>query len=277
MMWARRIAAVAVVCAGWIPLTSAELTPAIKQAFSRYIDLFEQNWNRAPQTQPYLYIDGDPAARAKVRAGQTLILPRKTLDSGREIKTPGGLIQDWLGVIFIPDAGLEHVRTVMQDYGSYKRFFAPEVIESRQLHRTGNDFNIFLRLYKRQIVPVLFNANYDVHYSAPGPRRLAIVSRSTRIAQLKDPGNPNGEEETVGNDDGFLWTLNSYWRFQEADGGVYGECEAISLSRDVPFGLSWMLGKFLEHFPKDSMENTLEGVRKAALAHGTTGDVDRER
>jgi hypothetical protein len=69
----------------------------------------------------------------------------------------------------------------------------------------------------------------------------------------------------VGNDSGFLWRVNTYWRFQSADGGVYARCEAISLSRDVPFGLGWMLKGFLEGFPKESMMNMLRGTRDAML------------
>ena len=60
--------------------------------------------------------------------------------------------------------------------------------------------------------------------------------------------------------------MNSYWRFEEADGGVYAECRAISLSRDVPLGLGFMLKGFLEKFPKESMVNTLRVTKAAVLA-----------
>ena len=70
----------------------------------------------------------------------------------------------------------------------------------------------------------------------------------------------------MGDDTGFLWRLNSYWRFEQADGGVYAECEAISLSRDVPPILGWMIKGFLEKFPKESMQNTLRGTKAAVLA-----------
>ncbi len=39
-----------------------------------------------------------------------------------------------------------------------------------------------------------------------------------------------------GDDDGFLWRLNTYWSFVEVPGGLLIECEAISLTRDVPAG-----------------------------------------
>jgi len=36
----------------------------------------------------------------------------------------------------------------------------------------------------------------------------------------------------VGDDRGFLWRLNAYWRYEQVAGGVIAECESITLSRD---------------------------------------------
>jgi hypothetical protein len=68
---------------------------------------------------------------------------------------------------------------------------------------------------------------------------------------------------------GFLWSLYSYWRFEERDGGVYIECRAISLTRDVPFGLGWALEPIIQKLPRESLIKTLEDTRKALQA-GTT-------
>jgi hypothetical protein len=62
-----------------------------------------------------------------------------------------------------------------------------------------------------------------------------------------------------------LWKLNSYWRFEERDGGTWLECEAISLTRDVPTGLGWIVLPIIRDLPKQSLENTLRSTR-AALA-----------
>jgi len=97
----------------------------------------------------------------------------------------------------------------------------------------------------------------------PDPNRLIVTSRSTHIGEVKDPGKSYTEEVPLGQDSGLLWRLNSYWRFEAADDGVYARCEAISLSRDVPAGLGWMLKGFLETFPRESMVNTLRGTSAA--------------
>jgi hypothetical protein len=165
--------------------------------------------------------------------------------------------------MFIPGANLGKVRSIMQDYTNYKTYFRPKVIESRLLSHRRDEFEVFLRLYEKHILTVVLNTNYAIEYGALDPGHMNIVSRSTRVAEVKNSKRSFDEEEPVGKDTGFLWALNSYWRLEEGDGGVYAECEAISLSRDVPFGLGWAIKGFLDQFPKESMENTLAGLKRA--------------
>ena len=65
----------------------------------------------------------------------------------------------------------------------------------------------------------------------------------------------------AGRDRGFLWRLNSYWAFNERDGGVYVECEAISLSRSIPSALAWLLDPMVRNLPKEFLGDTLTATR----------------
>lgn len=183
--------------------------------------------------------------------------------SGLDTKAPGGMIQDWVGRMFIPSATLAQVQSVLRDYASYTRYYQPKVIESRQIAHTGDDYDVLLRLREEHLVTVVLNTTYHVRYQMPDPQHLTVTARSTRIAEVKDPDRSYDDELPPGDDSGFLWRLNSYWQFEAADGGVYARCEAISLSRDVPLGLGWMLKGFLAAFPKESMVNTLRGTKAA--------------
>jgi hypothetical protein len=237
-----------------LPSPSAFSFPALTQeatrAFDRYVDSVEaamtQDAPRFPDT-------------AKLRGGEVRI------DSGAPAENiEGGMIQDWRGAMFIPNATIQKVKAVLQDYEDYKRFYKPEVIESKQLAHQGDEYDIFLRLLKKQLwVTVVLNSEYHVHFSQPDPRHMLVVSRSTRIGEVVDSDRSLTEEEPPGRDSGFLWRLNSYWRFEEADGGVYAECRAISLSRDLPPALGWMIKGFVSKFPKESMQNTLRGTKAA--------------
>ncbi|HEY2115812.1 MAG TPA: hypothetical protein VGJ51_12015, partial [Candidatus Angelobacter sp.] len=86
-------------------------------------------------------------------------------------------------------------------------------------------------------------------------------SISTRIAELKDPNKPDGEQLPVGTGHGYLWRLNTYWRFEEKDGGVYLQCEALSLTRDMPIGLGWLLKPLVTSIPKASLNRALGQTR----------------
>ncbi len=171
--------------------------------------------------------------------------------------------------ILIPGADLQQVKTVLQGYENYSSIYSPDVTESRQKAHQGDEYDVFLRLYKKQVLTVVLNTDYHVRYCLLDPRRMYVVSHSTRIAEVKDAKHPGAGEEPVGDDSGFLWRLNSYWRFEQLDGGVYAECQAISLSRDVPALLGWMIKGFLEKFPKESMQNTLRGTKAAVLKQTT--------
>jgi len=263
-MWAR-LFFFSVLLSGQPIYPFANLTPVATAAFDRYIELTEGRMKADLDPARFLQIDATPDGKAKVRAGETRIQPSVTRDNGKAIDMPGALIHDWLGTIFIPGAGIQQVKAVLQDYENYKVFYKPEVTESRVTGHTGDEFDVFLRLYKKQVITVVLNTNYHVRYGMLDPRRMYVNSRSTRIAQVSNPKHPEAHEEPIGNDGGYLWRLNSYWRFEAADGGVYAECRAISLSRDVPALVGWAIRGFIEKFPKESMRSTLAGT-KAAVA-----------
>jgi hypothetical protein len=241
----------------------AKLTPQTARAFDRYVDQAEARMEVDLQPARFLHADSKQELKAKLRNGELVIESASNRNGGSEEKIPGGMIQDWVGMVFIPGATLGDVKAVLQDYENYKNFYKPKVIDSKELAHHDDEYDVFLRLYEKHVLTVVLNTTYHVRYGMLDPQRMYVTSRSTHIAEVKDSKKPYTEEDPVGEDTGFLWRLNSYWRFEAADGGVYSECEAISLSRDVPLGLGWMVKGFLERFPKESMMNTLRGTREA--------------
>jgi hypothetical protein len=233
-------------CSTALPSYPAKLTEEANAAFDRYVQQAETRIRNASIS------DGG------LQGGELRIVSG---DSG-DAKAPGAMIQDWVGTMFIPGATVAQAQAVLRDYANYKNFYAPRVIESREIAHHGDEYEAFLRLYEKHVLTVVLNTTYHVRFNAPDAQHLMVTSYSTRIAEVKDPAKSYEAERPVGNDTGFLWRLNSYWRFEAVDGGLVARCEAISLSRDVPFGLGFIKG-FLERFPKESMLNTLDGTRRA--------------
>jgi hypothetical protein len=219
---------------------------------------------------PFLRIDGLPpperdAQLARLRAGEVITGRLQTLDRGQPIAVPGGLIHHWTGTIFIPDVTLTQTLALLEDYDNQYKFYGPDVQQSKLIERQGDRFRIFLQLRKTKVVTVILDTEYDVKYTRLDTDRAISISRSTRIAEVENAGKPNESEKPVGNDSGFLWRLNSYWRFQQRDGGVYVQLEAISLTRDIPTGLGWLISPFISSIPKESLVFTLTRTREALV------------
>jgi hypothetical protein len=184
----------------------------------------------------------------------------------RDLKAPDGLIHDWAGAVFIPRATVAQTLAFVQNYDHHQEVYRPEVIESRLLSRDGNVFRIRLRMLKRKGLTVVLNTEHEVRYEPAGRLRWRSHSASTRITEVQDPGHAAERELPEGTGRGFLWRLNSYWTFQERDGGTYVECEAVSLSRAVPKALSWLIDPIVRHLPRESLANTLRATREGLAA-----------
>ncbi len=238
--------------------SATELKPETVAAFDRYVRTAEARIDGRLHGPQFLWADDSPARVKALRAGQIVVEP--AVGQG-DVAVAGGLVHDWIGAVFVPGASLERVLATVQDYDRDKVTHRPEVIDSKLLSRDGNHFHIYLRLMKKKVLTVVLNTEHDVLYSPVDGTRCHSRSYSTRIAEVDDPGKSGEREQPVGNDHGFLWRLNSYWRFEERDGGVYIECQAISLSRDVPTGLGWLIEPIVRQLPAESLMNTLRSTR----------------
>jgi len=241
-----------------------QLKPQTLEAFEAYIHKTEAEMKQTVLHHgSFLWSDANPERSKQVHKGEIVA----QFWSGQEPgKVPNGLIHDWIGAAFVCATNIKQTLALIQDYDNHKNIYKPEVIDSKLLSRHDNDFRIYLRLLKKKILTVVLETDHDVHYRAVDPTRWVCRSRTTRIAEVENAGSPT---ETVLPPDtgyGFLWRLNSYWRFQERDGGVLLECRAISLTRDVPFGLGWIIEPIIQKLPKESLIKTLESTRAALQA-----------
>lgn len=106
------------------------------------------------------------------------------------VEVPNGLIRDWIGAAFIPGTNVEHTLRFVQDYANHKNIYVPEVIASKLISHHGNDFQIYLRLLKKEIITVVFDTDHEVHYQSLNRQRWTCRSRTTRIAEVQGVGKP---------------------------------------------------------------------------------------
>jgi len=238
-----------------------QLEPQTLEAFGAFIHGAELEMEQTLSgSGPFLRSDLNADQARRVRAGQIVA----QFWSGRgPAKVPKGLIHDWIASAFIPDSTIHNVLAVIQDYDNHKNIYKPEVIDSKLISRHDNDFQIYLRLLKKKIITVVLDTEHEVHYRCLSQDRWTCRSSTTRISEVEGAGSPDERVLPPDTGYGFLWRLYTYWQFQERDDGVVVECRAVSLTRDVPFGLGWAIEPIIQKLPKESLINTLEATRLA--------------
>ena len=237
------------------------LTPQTTDAFQAYIREAEAKMTPGLDgSEPFLWSDVSAERAQQVRGGQIVA----QLWVGKEpLPVPDGLIHDWVAAARIPGTTVEQTVALVQDYDNHKNTYKPEVIDSKLLSHQGNDFKIYLRVRKKKIMTVVLDTEHDIHYTPVSRMRWFCRSYTTSISEVEAAGKSNEKRLPPDTGYGFLWRLDSYWRFEERDCGVYVECRAISLTRDVPKGLGWIIEPIVRRLPGQSLINTLKATRQA--------------
>ena len=252
-------------------ISAADLTPAMSAAFDRYTRLTEQRINaEVSGSSEFLWIDTLPQnRRAEVqrglRQGGVIIERLQTRDGAQEIAVPDGLIHHWVGTVFVSDTSVKDAVALMQDYERHSKYFAPAIARSKTLQREGNRFRVALRFHVKKIITVTMDTENEAEFFHPGADRAHSRIRSTRVSEIADAGTPQEKAKPAGEENGFMWNLNTYWRFLERDGGTYIQCESLTLTRDVPFALAWIVRPIVTQMPKESLTFTLAKARAALL------------
>lgn len=247
----------------------ATLKPQTREAFDRYVKLTEaRNEEELKRGKDLLWIDDLPTeqraeAYAALKRGEVRMKRLEILDSGKPMACPNGLIHHWAGVVFIPGATLDDVLGTLEDYDKHSLYYAPDVERSKIESRDGDHFRVFLRFRRHKVITVVLNTEHDITYFHDAPERAHSRSSAARIAEVEDAGKSDEREKTPGEDGGFLWGMETWWRMEEQDGGVYVQSEVVSLTRDIPAVLSWMIKPFVTSIPKETLTATLVATRKA--------------
>jgi hypothetical protein len=188
--------------------------------------------------------------------------------AGRGAGVPDGLLHHWAGTVFVRGASVSQAVALLQAYDRHAAVYAPSVARSRLLSRSGDRFRVYLRFSMTRVITVVVNSEHDAVFARPAPDRAQSRIVSTRIAEVEDPDTPQEREKPVGRDSGYLWRLNTYWRMLERDGGVYLQCESMTLTRNIPTGLGWLIGPYVTSIPRDTLAFTLETTRRELSAGG---------
>ena len=237
----------------------ADPAPAAVSAFNKYVSAVESRLAQQHSSQDGFLAPAGPGQHSEQRLSRREpIIERVPTAAGAEF--PGAMLHHWRGTAFVPGAKAADFERLMRDFRAYPQRFSPQVIEARVLLEQGDHFQVAMRVRQRHVITVVMETGYDVVFGRLDARHGYSISRSTGVSEIDAPGTHAERALGPGEEHGFLWRLNTYWSYEERDGGLAMQIESVSLSRSIPTGLGWAIGPFVESVPRESLEFTLHSA-----------------
>jgi hypothetical protein len=248
-------------CAGGQP------TPAAISGFNSYLQTVEARLDRQHRSADGFLGGGVETApnETRLRKGESIV---ERLDPAGGQSLPGALLHHWRGTAFVPGATVADFERLLRDFGGYPRYFSPQVLQAKVIAQQGDALQASMRVRQKHVLTVVMDTAYDVRFGRLDAGHGYSVSRSTRIAEIAGAGTDSEHVLSSAEEHGFLWRLNTYWSYEERDGGLYMQIETVSLTRSIPRGLGWAVGPFVESIPRESLEFTLGATREALNKDG---------
>lgn len=252
-----------VLCLLQMQLDSATLDPRSLAEFQKYMARADDEMR------------GRARPGAPARLGEPIEPAIVPWQKENPLEVPKALIHDWLGAVFVPGARVSDGLAVLRDVPRYPEIYSGDILEARLLSSAAPRRRVLFRVIKKKVITVVLEMEYDVEDHAPAPGVAQMWSRSIRVSEVEDAGKPSEKLKPPDTGWGFLWRLNSYWHLEEREGGLLMECRAISLTRDVPAALAWIVKPMVTSLPREALAGTLvktkAAVEKQAAARRAAG------
>lgn len=253
--------------------SAARLSPAAEQAFKDYVYDFEKRLT-AQGAIPKTYsatLSLEPAKRAdaehQLMSGAVRIEPV----NGGTWQVRQGLLHHWRAAAFVTGVTPQEMLTLLRDCSRFSVYYSPQVEACHPLADEGASATVAIRFREQRVVTVVLDAVYAIESGLISNNRGYSFARSEHIWEVDEAGSARERRRTEGDDDGFLWHLNSYWTFLRVWNGLFIECDAVSLTRDAPVGLGWLITPIIKDLPRQSLEFTFEATKNALTASAIKG------
>ncbi len=254
---------------------AARLSPEVDRAFEMYVANIEARLARQhARPETYLAVVAEASGANGFRRQPMSEDMQMEAVNGGTWQVGGALLHHWRGTAFVPNATPKDMLALLRDFNHLSAHYAPEVVSSRSLTDNGAIASLAVRFKEHKLLTIVLDAEYEVEARLSGNERGYSVSRSTHIWQVDRPGTAQERRRPPGEDDGFLWRLNSYWSFAQVSRGLQIECEAVSLTRDIPLGLGWLISPIIADFPREELAFILRAT-KNALTAGVSQEENR--
>ena len=245
-----------------VVVNGATLRSETIAAWNKYLQTANVNLQDRVRTGgSFLWTSENGQRAAKVRAGEIVVAPTPGQNPK---KVPGGLIHHWIGAAFMPNVRLDDLLAVTRAYDHYKEFYRPSVIQSKLIASNGSEDRFSMLLMNKALfMKMALDADYEATNVRLDDRRYYTISRTTRVQEIEELGQRGEHRVPEGEGGGYIWKLYSIARFEQRDGGVYVELEAIALSRDIPALLRLLVDPIVQRVSRNSLLTSLQQTEQA--------------
>ena len=242
----------------------AQPTPSAVAAFDTYVGGVESRLAQQHRSQDAFLAPKalTPQSDVRLRRGE-FIVEQMTPSAGESVS--GAMLHHWRATAFVAGATSADLARLMKDFNDYPRRFSPQVLQARVISQYGDRLQVVMRVRQKHIISVVMDTSYDVVFGRLDDKHQFSLSRSTHISEIDSPGTSAERALGPSEEHGFLWRQNTYWSYEQQDGGLYIQIESVSLSRSIPSGLGWVVRPFVESVPRESLEFTLRSTCNALL------------
>lgn len=248
-----------------VPSLALDLKPETVDRWTDYVRTID---TRTPQRlvsgRSFLASDEISGQAAALRGGRIIVSPA---DPHVPLAAPSGLIHHWIGAVFIPDATLNSVSSAIRDYDRYEEVYRPNVADVKLISTTETTDRYSMVLMNRSVVSkTALDTEYITSYTRADNHRFYSITDSIRVQEIAQYGTTAQHTMPGGHGTGLVWRLHTVARYEERDGGVYLEVEALALSRDIPSALRWIVEPIVRRVSKSSLTNSLSQTQAALRA-----------
>ena len=245
---------------GFADTVQAEAPPAALAGFEQYAAAVEARMARQHASATSFLAPAASGAETRMRQGE-LVVEQLTPEAG--LPVPGATLYHWRGTAFAQGARPADFESLLRDLPRYPSVFAPQVTHAAVTAGQGDHLRVTMRVKQRHVITVVMDTAYDVTFGRLDPNRGYSVSRSTSISEIEAAGTAHEHALGSTQEHGFLWRQNTYWSYEQRDGGLFIQIESLSLTRAIPTGLGWAIGPFVQSVPRESLQFTLQAVSNA--------------
>ena len=258
-----------------VAANGAELKPETEQGWADYLVRAQARMTDRLQCH-FLWVDESEQRLKRVRAGEIVVAP---IQSKMPIAVRHGLVHHWIGAAFIPGMHIEDVIMTVREYDRYAEFYAPTVTDVQLIEQSENPEQARDRFTLTMVNKSFFSkrgleCESISNYVRLDAHRWYSQSRGVRLQEWAQYGTSAQHKLPPGEGTGYVWGVSTMSRFEERDGGVYVEMEAIALSRDVPVELRMMAYPIIKKISQSTLVTSLDETRKAVKNRATLAKID---